>query len=643
MGKRTIKKTITLFIVMMMVTANVFVVSGSVKTYTDDTPRTPSGIPLSELEQFVNDFMVEYVGTSVAGAQVIIVKHDEVLVSGSFGYTDIYTRTLVDEDTVFSWGSSSKTFVWVSVMQLAEQGQLDLNADIREYLPDGFFRRLRYDTPITMYNLMHHNAGWEERQTDFYAVNADDLISLSEAMRIFEPLQVFEPGTIVAYSNYGVALAGYIVQRISVVPFHEYVRMNIFEPLGMNDTAVHPYWADNISVAERRSNNKGHVPNDGVLTHTSRNILFAAVGYPTGGAIGTANDMAKFISALVPGEGELSPLFQDIATLQQMLSVSYSYGYGFPGIAHGLWEEFFGVRVVGHDGGLPGFGSRLVLSPETGFGIAVMTNTGATRFVGTGLITALLGEYTPEYIGTLPDIRNLNNLEGSYLTARRVGSGFMNLLVSVGNTATSMQRMSVIDENTLSFMGFEFEQISPYVFRNTSVTGDVRMLDIFQFLYLTVEDGYVTRISTIFSDVTRISEIEIAFVVLSGISFVVCVAYLVVVLFKTLIKGIKNRKSKTPLLLVKKLCVAINSFGLAMVVNYLVMIARVTQHVPSRALTPHFGINIAYMIFAPACGLFIMWKMRNIEVSKSGKVFVFLSLAVAFSLAGLMFTWEFYR
>jgi CubicO group peptidase (beta-lactamase class C family) len=205
-----------------------------------DSPSTPSGIPLSELEQFIDEFMNEFIGTSVAGASVVIIENESIFYHGSFGYADMEAGVLVDADTVFEWGSAGKLLVWVSAMQLAEQGRLNLDSDIREYLPEDFLRRLQFDTPITMYHLMNHNAGWGVRTTDLIVFSSDDVVSLDEALRRFEPKQFFEPGTIVAYSNYGVAVAGYIIERITGQPFYEYVRENIFMPLVMNYTTAHP-------------------------------------------------------------------------------------------------------------------------------------------------------------------------------------------------------------------------------------------------------------------------------------------------------------------------------------------------------------------------------------------------------------------
>ena len=389
-----------------------------------DSITTPSGIPLSELEEFVDDYVAEFIGKSTAGASIIILKNGEIHLNKTYGYGDIENGVKVDAETVFEWGSDSKLLVWTSIMQLVKQGKLDLYADIRTYLPENFFTKLQFDSPITIYNLMHHNAGWEDCFTDLFYHSAEDVLSLEETLRITEPKQVNEPGTVVAYSNYGTALAGYIVERVSDQPFYEYVIEHIFAVLGMKDTSIHPYQEDNASVAERREKIHGYTTSGNELSISKNERIFLGL-YPAGSAIGTADDGAKFLASLVPLEGETSPLFESNDTLDEMLSTSHSYGKGFPGISHGFWEKFNEVKTLGHGGNTDSFSSYFTIAPEVGFGIVVMTNQANETGLCTGLAKALFGEYSPEYTGELPDA---HELEGPYIIARRPYSGFSNLI-----------------------------------------------------------------------------------------------------------------------------------------------------------------------------------------------------------------------
>ena len=121
---------------------------------------TPSGIKFADIGSEIEAFAAEN-EDSYASFGTAVFSGNEVLYSKHFGYIDRENNIDADENSVYEWGSISKMFIWVSVMQLYEQGKLDLNADIHTYLPEGFLKKLRYDEPITMLNLMNHNAGWQ--------------------------------------------------------------------------------------------------------------------------------------------------------------------------------------------------------------------------------------------------------------------------------------------------------------------------------------------------------------------------------------------------------------------------------------------------------------------------------------------------
>ena len=117
----------------------------------------------TDYESMIDDVADAYVGKSVPGACVIVSEHGEIVFSKAYGYADLEKNIPMDfENTVFEWGSISKTFIWVSVMQLVEEGKIDLEEDIRNYLPKGFLKNLHYDKPVTMLNLMNHTAGFED-------------------------------------------------------------------------------------------------------------------------------------------------------------------------------------------------------------------------------------------------------------------------------------------------------------------------------------------------------------------------------------------------------------------------------------------------------------------------------------------------
>ncbi|AXC13245.1 Beta-lactamase [Acidisarcina polymorpha] len=170
--------------------------------------------------------------SDIAGASVLVMQDGKVLLRKGYGYADEKNRKAVDpETTIFRLASISKLFTWISVMQLQEQGKLDIDTDINRYLD--FKIKPAFGKPITLRNLMTHTGGFEEESRDIIITDPKQTIALRDFLIQNEPARLYAPGTIPAYSNYGVGLAGYIVQRISGEPFEEYVQDHIFIPLGM--------------------------------------------------------------------------------------------------------------------------------------------------------------------------------------------------------------------------------------------------------------------------------------------------------------------------------------------------------------------------------------------------------------------------
>src|SRR3984885_13747704 len=167
----------------------------------------------------------------IAGAVVAVVKDGQIVTERGFGYADVEKRTPVDPKlTLFRPGSVSKLFTWTAVMQQVEQGKIDLDADVNQYLD--FKIPARDGKPVTMRELMQHVAGFEEQAK---GIMSEDPKSpgFEALLKQWVPERVFAPGTTPAYSNYGASLAGYIVQRVSGESFDDYLDKHIFAPLDM--------------------------------------------------------------------------------------------------------------------------------------------------------------------------------------------------------------------------------------------------------------------------------------------------------------------------------------------------------------------------------------------------------------------------
>ena len=332
----------------------------------EEPQKLPSGIERDQIVQKIQDYIKEHEKTT-AGMATAVFDKDGTIYQGNFGYMDKEKDIKADDDSVFEWGSVTKLTVWISVMQLWEQGKINLEEDIRTYLPEGFLKNLRYDKPITMLDLMNHQAGFDE--TTFY-MRSDK--SIEEILKEQQPIQSFEPGTVTAYSNYGAGLAALIVERISGQTFADYAHEHIFQPLGMDKTAILPDLSDNSYVQKKRQETKGYDTKGNLL---SKDHFITSI-YPIGAATGTFKDLEKFAQALLARK----TLFERPETWNTLYTVSSTYpDTDIIRNAHGFWANEYGTTVLGHGGNTAGATSRIMLDLEHGIGYVVMTNQGAEQ------------------------------------------------------------------------------------------------------------------------------------------------------------------------------------------------------------------------------------------------------------------------
>ena len=310
---------------------------------------TPSGVAYGDIGSTIENWASENSNEYVSFVTSVFEK-DEVLYEGAFGYVDRENSIAASTDSVYEWGSISKLTVWVSVMQLYEQGRIDLNADVRNYLPEGFFQKLKYDDPVTMLNLMNHDAGWGEGTWALQVDSSDKIVPLGQALRETEPPQMYRPGEVASYSNWGAALAGYIVECITGESYADYVHKNIFEPLGMEHTAILPDHSDNQWVMNKRQELYSYSNIDGSTWNNNGKQLVYINLYPAGSCTGTISDLAKFAQSFVSDD---HPLFAKKETRDLMLSPSsYLGNTEIACCCHGLWpEDYEYSHVLGHSGG----------------------------------------------------------------------------------------------------------------------------------------------------------------------------------------------------------------------------------------------------------------------------------------------------
>ena len=589
---------------------------------------TPSGIAYSELKQQVDEYVAKYIGKTTAGASIVVVKDGELIINTSYGYEDLEKQLEVKPDTVFEWGSATKLLVWTSVMQLVEQGKLDLDEDIQKYLPKGFFTKLQFEPPISILNLMHHDAGWEDKYTDLFYHSADDVKSLEQMLHISEPSQVNKPGEVVAYSNYGVALAGYIVERVTSQPFYDYVNEHIFTVLDMKDTAIHPSQKDNKDVAEKRESIHGYLVNKkGEFSRSKNERIFIGL-YPAGSAIGTAIDAAKFIGALMPADGKNSPLFRSDQTLNKMLITSDFYDNGLPRNAHGFWEGMYAVDVLEHGGNTDSFSSNFTFSKEEKLGVIVLTNQVAESGLSYGLPVLVYGEYEAKKdVEILPDT---HKLEGSYMQARQAYKGFTKLM---GVLMTG--HLKVEDSHTFSMFDMTFKQIAPDVYQSTNEYNLV--------LHFTMSAGKVEKVSMMTTDMLPVSANRKLFIMISLLTAVISVIYIIVSILGIIIGVIKNRKKAVAHTSVKKWNTLLTLAGGAALLNFVILAFRAYSYGSYGQLMIHFWVFHAYLLLAGVCVLMIFVQWKKATYTRMQKISYILSCVMALLLSGLIIGWELYK
>ncbi len=336
----------------------------------------------------------------IAGGVIVVVKDGSVLFSRGYGYSDLKARTPVSPDTtLFRPGSTSKLFTWTAVMQMVEQGKVNLDHDVNEYID---FKIPPYEgKPITLRNLMTHTAGFEEVARDLLPATSDE-VNLERYLKGHLPARIFSPGETVAYSNYGCGLAGYIVQRVSGERFEDYVQKHILQPLNM----AHSSFDQPLSASLAPLVAKGYkTASDGVAQP------FEWVDpAPAGALSASGTDMAQFMIAQLQGGryGDTRILQEDTAKL--MHSQQYTASPGMVGFDLGFYQEDRnGLRIIGHGGDTEVFHSDLHLLLDKNVGIFMSFNSlgsevGGAHTIRGAIFYAFLDRYFPHPLQDQPAI-----------------------------------------------------------------------------------------------------------------------------------------------------------------------------------------------------------------------------------------------
>jgi CubicO group peptidase (beta-lactamase class C family) len=347
-----------------------------------------------ELEAFLDAFFAEQMeALHVPGAVFILVKDGETFFTKGYGFADLESqRPVIPDETLFRVGSVSKLFTATAIMQLVEQGRLDLDEDVNNYLDD-FQLPDAYPQPVTIANLLTHTGGFDERLTGTGVRSPSELVPLGQYLAAKMPPRVLPPGDQISYSNHGYALAGYLVEEISEMPFDQYIEENILRPLDMNHSSFRqplpPELASDLAV--------GYVYTTDYQVMVVEYLNIA----PAGTLCATATDMAHFMIAhLQNGRYEGAHILEE-DTAQEMHQRQFTHHPQLAGWAYGFYEHIEnGQRAIAHGGDITGFSSLLFLLPEQNLGFFVSLNASVSTLSGSPdpreeLVSRVLDRYYP--------------------------------------------------------------------------------------------------------------------------------------------------------------------------------------------------------------------------------------------------------
>lgn len=448
--------------------------------------------PLSrpDLETYLDGFFPYALQRGdIAGAVVSVVKDGEVLLLKGYGVSDVTTGQAVDPNTtMFRPGSISKMFTATAVMQLVEAGKLQLDGDVNDYLD--FDIPATFDQPITLRQLLTHTAGFEDVFKNVLLDRADNTPALEAYVKRALPRRIFAPGSTVAYSNYGVTLAGYIVQRVSGEPYERYLQSHILEPLGMlHSTFVQPVPESIATQAPQ-----------GYMAASQPASPFEFLGtVPSGALSATGADMAKFMLAQLGATAPGTPGILRPETIAQMHQPAVRAAPELQAMMFGFYGENRNAqRIVGHAGDLMSFHADLHLLLDAKVGLFVGMNSLGRDGSSTALRTALFKGFMDRYFpAQLPDEPTLatalehgQRIAGRYLASRRAEHSF----VALGNLL-SQGKLTVNPDATVTLSTLEglngvpkrWREVAPFRWRE--VDGGAQLV-------ATLKDGNVKYLAT---------------------------------------------------------------------------------------------------------------------------------------------------
>jgi len=390
----------------------------------------------------------------IPGAAFIIVKDGKTLLKKGYGYTSLGERIehVNPDSTIFRIGSITKTFTATSLLQLVDRKAIDINADVNKYLTS-LQVSSKFEKATTSAHLLNHSAGFDELRG---RVVYDSTQSIPLGMFLKNRLiQIREPGVVSSYSSYGIALAGLLVEDVSGMGLEDYMRENIWKPLGMSMTSMKltKQIEEHVSWGYEYRNGI-NLPMPWEYYHT----------YPASEINSTVNDMGKYLqmhlnNGVFNGKRVLSDDNAKQMKRQQLIvhPEVEAFGYGF-------YEEYaHGFRTISHGGDMLGYASYMSMIPEENLGVFVIHHHEGTRLRYQVLDVIL------EYFKT-PKAKEVSKpiIKNDYDFTRFAGHYMWTTYCHTCENSwrPEQEELVVNNDGTFTIMGRTYYQVEPLLFKS---------------------------------------------------------------------------------------------------------------------------------------------------------------------------------
>ncbi|HEX6942531.1 MAG TPA: serine hydrolase domain-containing protein [Gemmatimonadaceae bacterium] len=426
----------------------------------DSTPK----IDRNELSAFVDSFMTGAIArpNDPPGVSFVFVQDGRIVLMRGYGLADIARNRKVDpETTVWRIGSISKTFTATAVMQLVDRGEVDLDAPVDRYIHRVSIPKT-FPEPITPRHLLTHTAGLDEIRPGTQAPTREEVLPLARFLET-KLVRIRPPGRTIAYSTYGITLAGEMVEEVSQTDIETYFRTNIWDPLGMKHASINvpKDQQDNVAIGYEFEDNK-RVPQAWEWYHTT----------PASAINATTADMARYLmmhleGGVLDGKRVLSRRAIDEMDKQQI-----TMDPSIPGYALGFNEDFVGdLRVLEHGGNMAGFSALMVMIPSRRAGFFVVNQMEGSA-LRDNLKWGLLQRFFPEARKRHPVPKALPAAET--VRADRFAGEYVSLVSCFTCQATRPAytlKITANDDGTLGFAGGRWIQVDQLRFVKDSGSG----------------------------------------------------------------------------------------------------------------------------------------------------------------------------